>query len=88
MEKFKPYRFLKPIRFSKKNNRPEYSGRHLTNPLISMYDYKNKIASGKYEIEFINIVYKLRPQSNLLYVLILKILIINILKYIINIEAG
>ena len=81
MEKFKPYSFLKQIRFSKKNNRPEKSGRHLTNPLISMYDYKNKIASGKNEIEFINIVYKPRLQSNLLYVLTDKILIINILKY-------
>jgi hypothetical protein len=46
-----------------------------------MYDYKNKIASGKYEIEFINIVYKLGLQSNLLHVLTNKIMIINLLKY-------
>jgi hypothetical protein len=46
-----------------------------------MYDYKNKIASGKYEIEFINIVYKPGLRSNLLYILTDKIVIINLLKY-------
>ena len=52
----------------KKNNRPEKSGRHLTNPLISMCDYKNKIATPKNEIEFINIAYKSLCKSNLLHI--------------------
>jgi hypothetical protein len=45
-----------------------------------MYDYKNKIASGKNEIEFINIVYKFRLQSNLLHILTGKAVIISCLK--------